>query len=152
MAPPAGDGTELQLAFAPFQAPELAGLNLVLQIFGGLEQRGFERGVSGLGVQGRAMDQQRRVARMAGSFGAQAGSRNLQPDLDAEGRAGFPLVFEVHFGGGDRGQAMQVFELFLHLTVPGGLSVKREIAQGGFHICYHSVDALAFMSSPFSSS
>jgi hypothetical protein len=52
MGLPAGDGTELQLAFAPFQAPELAGLNLVLQVLGGLEQRGFERVVPSLGVQG----------------------------------------------------------------------------------------------------
>jgi hypothetical protein len=43
MGPPAGDGTELQFAFAPFHAPELAGLKLVFQILCGLEQRGFER-------------------------------------------------------------------------------------------------------------
>ena len=29
---------------------------------------------------------------------------------------------------------MQVFELFLHLAVPGGLGVEAEIAKGGFHI------------------
>jgi len=52
----------------------------------------------------------------------------------AEGRFDFPLVFEDHFGGGDRGQAMQVFELCLHLAVPGGLGVEAEIAKGGFHI------------------
>jgi len=44
------------------------------------------------------------------------------------------MVFEDHFGGGDRRQAMQVLELFLHLAVPGGLGVKAEIAEGGFHI------------------
>jgi hypothetical protein len=54
--------------------------------------------------------------------------------LDAEGRFGFPLVFEDHFGGGDRRQAMQVFELFLHLAVPGGLGLEAEIAEGGFYI------------------
>ena len=29
---------------------------------------------------------------------------------------------------------MQLFELFLHLTMPGGLGVQAEIAQGGFQI------------------
>jgi hypothetical protein len=29
---------------------------------------------------------------------------------------------------------MQVFELFVHLPVPGGLGVEAEIANGGFHI------------------
>jgi len=134
MGPPAGDGTELQFAFAPFHAPELAGLNLVFQILRGLAQRGFERVVSGLGVQGRAMNQQRCLARMARGFGVQARSGYLQPHLDAEGRFGFPLVFEDHFGGGYRRQAMQVFELFLHLAVPGGLGVEAEIANGGFHV------------------
>jgi len=134
MRPPAGDGAELQFAFAPFHVPELAGLNLVFQILCGLEQRGFERVVSGLGVQGRAMNQQRSLARMAGGLGMHARAGYLQPHLDPEGRFGFPLVFEDHFGGGYRRQAMQVFELFLHLTVPGGLGVEAEIAKGGFHI------------------
>src|SRR4029450_9868955 len=79
MGPPAGDGAELQFAFAPFHAPELAGLNLVLQILCGLEQRGFERVVSGLGVQGQAMNQQRSLARMAGGLGVHARTWYLQP-------------------------------------------------------------------------
>ena len=134
MGPPAGDGAELQFAFAPFHTPELAGLNLVFQILCGLEQRGFERVVSGFGVQGRAMNQQGSLARMAGGPGVHAGARYLQPDLDAEGRFGFPLVFEDHFGGGYRRQTMQVFELFLHLAVPGGLGVEAEVSECGFHI------------------
>ena len=134
MGPAAGNGAELQLAFAPFQAPELAGLNLVLQILGGLEQRGFERVVSGLGVQGRAVNQQHCLARMTDRPGMRARSWNLQPHLDTEGRFGFPLVFEDHFGGGDWRQAMQVLELLFHLAVPGGLGVEAEIAKGGFHI------------------
>lgn len=133
MGPPAGNGTELQFAFAPFQSPELAGLNLVLQVLGCLEQRGFERVVSGLGAQGRAMKQQRRPARMADRLGMQARSWNLQPHLDAEGRFGFAMLFEHHFGSGNGRQAMQVFESCLHLTVPGGLGVETEIAKGGFH-------------------
>lgn len=134
VGPPAGNGAELQFAFAPFQPPELAGLNLVLQVLGGLEQGGFERIVSGLGVQGRAMDQQRRLARMADRLGVHTGAGYLQPHLHAEGRFDFPLVFEDHFSGGYRRQAMQVFELFLHLAVPGDLGVEAEIAKGGFHI------------------
>jgi hypothetical protein len=135
MSPPAGDGAELQLAFAPFQAPELAGLNLVLQVLGSLEQRGFEGVVPGLGVQGWAVKPQRGLPCMAGGLGVQARAGHLQPHLDAEGRFGFPLVFEDHLGGGDRRQAMQVFELFLHLAVPGGLGLEAKIAKGGFHIC-----------------
>ena len=50
MGPPAGNGAELQFAFTPFLAPELAGLELMFQILGGLKQRGFERVVSGRGV------------------------------------------------------------------------------------------------------
>ena len=134
MGPPAGNGAELEFAFAPFQSPELAGLNLVFQILGGLEQRGFERVVSSFGVQRRAMQQQRGLPRMAGGPGVQARAGDLQPHLDAEGRFGFALVFEDYFGGGDGRQAMQVFELFLHLAVPGGLGVEAEIAKGGFHI------------------
>ncbi len=88
----------MQLAFAPAQAPEFVGLDLVLQILSGLEQGGFERVVSGLGVQGWAMNEQRRLARMTGSLGVHARSRNLQPDLDAESRLGFPLVFKDYFG------------------------------------------------------
>ena len=36
--------------------------------------------------------------------------------------------------GDSAGQAMQVFELFLDLAVPGGLGDEAEIAKGGFHI------------------
>ena len=100
----------------------------MLQVLGGLEQRGLERVVSGLGVQGRAMDQQRRLARVAGRLGVRAWAWHLQPHLDAEGRFGCPLVFKDHFGGGDRRQAMQVLQLFLHLTVPSGLGDEVEIA------------------------
>ncbi len=57
MGPPAGYGAELQLAFALFPAAESAGLNLTFQIPGGLEQRGFERVVPGLGMQGWAVNQ-----------------------------------------------------------------------------------------------
>ncbi len=71
---------------------------------------------------------------MAGGLGVQARAGDLEPHLDAEGRFGFPLVFEDHFGGGYRCQAMQVFELFLHLAVPGGLGLEAEIAKRGFHI------------------
>jgi hypothetical protein len=92
MGPPAGDGAELEFAFAPFHAPELAGLNLVFQILCGLEQRGFERVVSRLGVQGPAMNQQRSLTRMAGGLGVHARPGYLQPHLDAEGRFGFPLM------------------------------------------------------------
>jgi hypothetical protein len=53
MGPPAGDGAELQFAFAPLHAPELAGLNLVFQTLGGLEERRFEGVIYGLGVEGR---------------------------------------------------------------------------------------------------
>jgi len=134
MGPPAGNGAELQFAFALCQAPDLAGLNLVLQVPGCLEQRGFERVVSGLGVQGRAMNQQRRLARMADGLGVQARAGNLQPHLHAEGRFGFPLVFQDHFGSGYRRQAMQVIESLLHQAGPGGLGVEAEIAKGGFHI------------------
>src|SRR2546425_8315403 len=100
MGPPAGNGAELQFAFAPFHAPDLAGLELVFQILCGLEQRGFERVVSGLGVQGRAMNQQRSLARMAGRLGGDARARCLPPHLDAGGRVGVPLVFGGHLGGG----------------------------------------------------
>src|ERR1051326_4665640 len=134
MGPPAGDGAELQFAFAPFHAPELAGLNLVFQILCGLEQRGLKRVVSGLGAQGWAMNQQRSPARMAGRFWVRARARDLQPHLDAGGGFGFPLVFEDHFGGGYRRQAVQAFELILHLAVPGGLGVDAQIPKGGFHI------------------
>ena len=134
MVPPTGDGAELQFAFPPFHAPELAGLNLMFQILCGLEQRGFERVVSGLGVQSRAMNQQRSALRIAGGPGVHARAGHLQPHLDAEGRFGFPLVFEDHFGSGYRRQAMQVFELFLHLAVPGSLRVETKITKNGFHI------------------
>jgi hypothetical protein len=134
MGPPAGNGAELQFAFVPSHAPELSGLELVFEIPGGLKQRGFERVVPGLGVQGRAMNQQRSLARMPGGLGMYARAGYLQPHLDAECRSGFALVFEDHFGGGYRRQAMQVFELFLDLAVPGGLGVEGEIAKGGFHI------------------
>ena len=134
MGPPAGNGAELQFAFAPFHAPELAGLELVFQILCGLEQRGFERVVSGLGVQGRAMNQQRSLARVPGGLGVYARAGYLQPHLDAECRSGFQLVFEDNLGGGDRRQAMQVFELFLHLALPSGLGVEGEVSKRGFHI------------------
>jgi hypothetical protein len=29
---------------------------------------------------------------------------------------------------------MQVFELFLHLTMPGGLCVEADVSKRGFHI------------------
>jgi hypothetical protein len=134
MRPPTGDGAELQFAFAPFHAPELAGLNLVFQILCGLEQRGFERVVSGRGVQGRAMNQQRSLPRMAGGLGVHARAGYLQPHLDAECRSGFLLVFEDNLGGCNRRQSMQVFELFLHQAVPGGLGVEAEVSKCGFHI------------------
>src|SRR5881397_933687 len=89
MGPTAGNGAELQFAFAPFHAPESPRLNLAFQILCGFEQRSFERVVSGLGVQGRAMNQQRSLARVAGGLGVCAGARYLQPHLDAECRSGF---------------------------------------------------------------
>lgn len=134
MIPPAGNGAELQLAFAPSKTPEVAGFNLVLQIAGGLEERGFQRAVSGLGMQGRPMNEQCPLARMVGGLGVRTWAGHLQPDLDAERRLGLVLVFEDYFGSGDRRQTMQVFELFLHLTVPGGLGVETEIAKSSFHI------------------
>src|SRR5439155_9824839 len=39
-------------------------------------------------------------------------------------------------GGGYRREAVQVFELFLHLTVQGGLGVEGEIAKGRFHFTF----------------
>ena len=39
MSPPAGNGAELQFAFTPFLAPELAGLELVFQILCGYDER-----------------------------------------------------------------------------------------------------------------
>jgi len=134
MGPPAGNGAELQFAFAPFLAPELAGVNLVFQILCGLKQRGFERVVSGLGMQGRAVNQQRSLARMPGGLGVYARAGYLQPHLDAECRSGFQLMFEDNLGGGYRRQVVQVFELFLHLAVPGGLGVDAEVSKRGFHI------------------
>jgi len=80
------------------------------------------------------MNEQGPLACMASSLGVRTRAWHLQPDMDAEGRFGFPLVFQDDFRGGDGGQAMQVFELFLHLMVPGGLGVEVEIAKGGFHI------------------
>ena len=80
------------------------------------------------------MNQQRSLARMPGGLGVNARSGYFQPHLDAECRSGFQLVFEDNLGGGYRRQAVQVFELFLHLAVPGGLAVEGEIAKGGFHI------------------
>ncbi len=74
MDPPAGDNAELPFVLTPFQAPELAGQNLVIQILGGLEQGGFERVVSGFGVQGGAMNQQRGLPRKAG-LASRSGSR-----------------------------------------------------------------------------
>ena len=123
MAPPAGNGAELQLTFVPAETPEFAGLYLVFQILDGLEQGSFERVVSGIGVQRRTMDQQRRLTRMAGRIGVHARSGNLQPHLHAEGRFDFPLVFEDDFGSGYWRQDMQMLQLFLHLTVPGGLGI-----------------------------
>jgi hypothetical protein len=134
MGPTAGHGAELQLALSPFQASQFVGLNLMLQILGGLEQRGFERMVSGLGVEGWTMNQLRRRACMAGSLGVQARTGYFQVHLDAEGRLGFPLVLEDYFGVSDRGQAEQVLKLFLHLTVPGGLGVEAQIVNGSFHL------------------
>jgi hypothetical protein len=54
--------------------------------------------------------------------------------LDAEGRFGFPLVLEDHFGGSYRRQAIQVLELLLDVAVPGVLGVEAQIAKSGFHI------------------
>jgi hypothetical protein len=134
MGPTAGHGAELQLALSPFQASQFVGLNLVFQILGGLEQRGFERVVPGLGVEGRAMNQLRGRACMAGRLGVQARTGYFQVHLDAEGRLGFPLVFKDYFGVGDRSQAKQVLKLFLHLAVPSSLGVEAQISKRGFHI------------------
>ena len=143
MGPPAGNGAELQFALAPFHAPELADLELVFQILCGLEQRGFERVVSSLGVQGRSMNQQRSLPRMAGGLGVLAWAGYLQPHLDAECRSGFQLVFEDNLGGAYRRQAVQVFELFLHLAVPGGLGVEADVSECGFHIASAGAFAVA---------
>ena len=133
MGPAAGNGAELQFAFTPFQASELLRHNLLLQILGGLQERGGQGIVPGLSVQARPVNPLPRVAGVAAGLGVQARSRNLQPDLDTKGRFGLPLVFEHDFGGRDGGQAMQVLELLLHLTVPGVLGVEAEVAKSGFH-------------------
>src|SRR5689334_25152523 len=59
---------------------------------------------------------------------------NLQPNLHAERRFSFPLVFEEHVGGGYRCQGLQVLELFLDMPMPGGLGVEAEVMDCGFHI------------------
>lgn len=134
VAPPSGNGAQLELAFAPFQTPEFAGLKLALQVPGRLEQRRLKRIVAAFSVQGGTMKQQRGLPRMTRGLGVRARTGDLQPHLDTEGRPGFRLVLQHHLGGGDRRQAMQVLELFLHLTVPSGLGVETEIAKSGFHI------------------
>lgn len=115
MGPPAGGGAELQFASAPFHAPELAGLNLVFQILCGLEQRGFERVVKGLGVEVRA--------------------GNLQQDSHVKGRRDFSPVFHDHFGGGYGDQSFQMLELLLHESIPAGMGVQPEKLNFSFHIC-----------------
>jgi hypothetical protein len=80
------------------------------------------------------MNQQGGLAGMACGFGVHCRAGYLQPHVDAEGRFSFPLVLKDHFGSGYRREAMQVFELFLHLAVPGSLGVEADIAKGGFHI------------------
>jgi hypothetical protein len=122
------------LAFVPFQAPKLAGLNLVLQILGGLQKCGFKRVVYGLGVQVRAMNQQRRLACMTGRLRVWTRAGHLQSHLDTEGWFCFLLVLEDYVGRGNRRQTMQVVESILHLAVPGGLGIEAEISKRGFHI------------------
>jgi len=80
------------------------------------------------------LNQQRSQPRMACGLGVHSRAGYLQPHLDAECRSGFPLVFEDNLGGGYRRQALQVFKLFLHLAVPGGLGVEAEVSKRGFHI------------------
>jgi hypothetical protein len=128
-----GNGAKLQFALASFEVPELAGASLALEVLGGFEQRGFEGIISGLSVQGRAVEEQRRFARVAGGLGVQARTGNLQADLYSEGRFGFLLVFENHFGGGDRENAVQVIQLFPGQAPPNGLGCEIEVSKGGFY-------------------
>ena len=107
----------------------------MLEVFGDFEQRGFQRTVSGLGMKGRPMEQQLHATRMACSLGVRGWSGNFQSDVYAERRLGFRLMFENYVGGIYCRQAAQLFDLFVHTTVPGGLGVETEIANGGFHIC-----------------
>ena len=133
IGPPAGNGDELQFALASFEVPELAGSNLVFEVLGGFEQCGFECVISGLSVQGRAVGEQRRFARVAGGLGVQARPGNLQADLDPEGRFSFFLVFEDHFGSGDRETAVQVIQLFPGQAPPNGLGCEIEVSKGSFY-------------------
>jgi hypothetical protein len=122
------------LTFPSLKAPELVGLNLVFQILSGLEQCSFKGAVSPFRVQGRTVQQQARLTRVAGGLDMHSRPWNLEPNLHAESRLGFPLVFEDHVGGGYCRQGLQVFELFLDMPMPGGLGVEAEVADGGFHI------------------
>jgi len=134
IGPSAGKRAELQLTFPSLKAPELVGLNLVFQILGSLEQCSFKGAVSPLRVQGRTVQQQACLTRVAGGLDMHSRPWNLEPNLHPESRLCFPLVFEDDVGGGYCRQGLQVFELFLHVPVPGGLSVEPEIVHGGFHI------------------
>jgi hypothetical protein len=123
IGPSAGKGAELQLTFPSLKAPELVGLNLVFQILGSLEQCSFKGAVSPFSVQGRTVQQQACLTRVAGGLDMHSWPWNFQPNLHAESRLGFPLVFEDDVGGGYCRQGLQVFELFLDVPVPGGLRV-----------------------------
>lgn len=133
VGPSAVKGAELQFAFAPCRPPQLARLNLVFQIFGGLEQCCCERVVSGFGSQAWAMDRPRPSMGRPRDPGVQAGAGKLQLDLDAVRWVDIPLVFEGDVSGSHFRQPVQMCQLFLHLPVPGDLSVETEITKVGFH-------------------
>jgi len=80
------------------------------------------------------VQQQACLTRVAGGLDMHSRPWNFQPNLHAEGRLGFPMVFEDHVGGGYWRQGLQVFELFLDMPVPGSLGVEAEVADGGFYI------------------
>jgi hypothetical protein len=122
------------LTFPSLKAPELLGLNLVFQILGSFEQCSFKGAVFPFRVQGRTVQQQACLTRVAGGLDMHSRPWNLEPNLHAEGRFGFPLVFEDDVGGGYCRQGLQVFELLLDMPMPGGLGVEAEVADGGFHI------------------
>ena len=94
----------MALGFDPELRPAFAPLDLLAQLLGDLQPRGFERVVAGGGVDVRA--------------------GHGQMHMSAEGWSAVRLPFQHHFGEGDRDELMQAFELLLQPGAQGGVGVE----------------------------
>ena len=112
-SPTAGRQRMLAVALVPELLTGFAPLDLLAQVFRDLQPDSLQRVVARFGMDVRATH----------------GEMDVRP----EGRRNGPFPFQQHFGGGDRNETGQPFELLLQPAAQAGVGVNTANSELDFH-------------------